>query len=175
MNIEIQNYSYSTYKENLAKKAIKKYAKKILGKENFKKVDKFKLVLMNNWGRKKNRFTDIPFSNLWDESTKTITIPIAPNWVREQRIDYGICHELVHTKDIMNGWLISEKPRGRDRLRIWWLHDDGYYYLYTKHIPEWIEDIMYSDSVAGQSYFELLSTCYPWEYEPLMARRVYMQ
>ena len=127
LKIKTQNNCFSEYREKLMKKHLRKWAPIILGEKNLKQIKGFDLVMYNNFN---DRGVGYPFYNMWNGSRAVLSI--APNWMygkREGTREYGVMHELVHLRDIIEGRLIPEKPKRGEKMRIWWEHDDGYHYL----------------------------------------------
>ncbi len=174
MKIEIRNNCFSNYKEGLARKAAKSFAKRILGVQNFKQVKKLKIFLISRVGKNTDTF-DNSFLSMWDEKKGIANLYLTFNWMEKGYwITYGVKHELIHLRDIMNGWLYAEKTQGKEKMRVWWLHDDGYHHVYTKPAPDWLIDKLYEDDdIPYQSFLDVMSIYYPWEYESLTVERRY--
>ena len=164
MNIQVKNHSYSKRKENHAKATFEKFANRILGKDNSKNIKTLQIRLMTNFGKQHNAFReDIPFSHIWDEKTGTALLAVAPNWMKNlDRLQYGIKHEMVHLRDVMNGWIVAEKPKKNEKMRVWYLNDSNEYELYTRHAPVWLLDELW-DNAPYDSWLDAIGTYYPWE------------
>ena len=176
LKIKFNRHSWSKYKEEQCRKALETHAPTILGEENLKKIKSFKIILMKNW-RSNNLFRNPNvFEHCYNPKTGEATIILAPNWMYKRSLtsrEYGVCHELVHIKDVIEENIISEKPRRGEKIRVWFRHNpEDKHTLYTETVPERVTSKMFEEDY--DAFYALMSAYYPWECEALQVRSIYL-
>ena len=166
MKITVTNNCYSKYKENLCIKYLKKHARRLLSKENLSKIKSFNIIMVKRYTKGRFNASNV-YGHMWDDGNAEIML--SPEWIIDKHRagwhEYGVMHELVHLRDILDGRLISEKPHKGEQMRVWYQTDnDDYLHLYTKTMPEWVSNELYAkDEHAHRSFIDHVSVYYPWE------------
>jgi hypothetical protein len=141
---------------------------KLIGKRNFKQVKEVEVFVCHRWTKRllsrNNRKEDLDFK-LWDCKNKKVRLWLVPSWlVSLEDVRYGLRHEIVHLKDLMEENLIvlSEKPF----VAKYRVNKKTEYKVYDNLPIKKIQDEKYS--ISWKAFVEYTSKFFPWEYKAHM-------
>lgn len=162
MKIIIRDHKNQVNLHREMKRIINQELEKFVGKKNYPKIKKVKINCFYRWTKTFTRDNDEQKKDfeLWDEETGLVTLWLAPYWLDcNQSVRYGMRHEMVHLKDVMDNNLIilSRKPfKAKYRET-----KNKPYKTYTKVYKKTVLDEKYEQ--GWDAYVDYLAQFFPWE------------
>ena len=164
MEIKFDKHCCSKSIERQVLKLAKKIIPKVLGKRT-KVITTLQIKLQT-------RFT----GHEWDDFNRKfdcgkVHITIFSNWMNGGPVwkAYGLRHELIHVRDVMDGLLIGLPPKKGRNFRVNWRPTRAHKWTtYSRHIPDWLADRVY-DEREHKIFLEMMTVAYPWERETILA------
>ena len=158
--------SFSDSKQNKrlqkeARRILRTDVLKILGKRLSSKIKYLNIVFLYRWTKRTARDNDeIKDFQLWDNQD-TVTLFLAPDWLKGDlsALRYGLRHEIVHLKDVMENNLISiSKKPFKVKYR---KNKNSKYRTFTK-LPK-NEMLMKTYNESWEAHIAYITKFFPWE------------
>jgi len=162
MQIAFNKHKYSKYIENHVRKCVEEQAAKVLGHRT-KIITKIQVNLESRFsGNKPN-----DYNNMFDHGV--VLVKLFPNWTTAGPYirNYGVRHELIHVRDVMDGLLMNLPPKPGKNYRVKYRATTRHKWkFYDRYVPEWLGTQIY-DNCDYEIFYKMLSAVQPWEAEAL--------